>query len=151
MSDEQSPRGWDAVMQGKGGPQGRGAGANGPTVLSRLPPVALGLGLVIGAGLLGAWIRFAAVEPSWIGFLCDPGTGPWWCAPRRALIWGFHEGLLGLPALALALGALACGPSRARAALGLGALCLGGFGLVLYNTGVAAVAVILALLSAARR
>lgn len=92
-------------------------------------------------------IRYQVVEPASVGLLCDPGTGPWWCGLRAAVVMLFGSGALGL--LSLGSGLLAhLLDWRGLAVL---ALVAGAAGLVLYNADTAAVGFVIGLLRAVRR
>jgi hypothetical protein len=90
--------------------------------------------------------RYGLVEPEGYGFRCESG-GPWWCAPRDALIVAFHTKAIGW--FALAAGALAF-VARHRS-LATAACVAGAFGLVLYNYDLAAVGFALGALVLVRR
>jgi hypothetical protein len=106
----------------------------------------------IGAGYA---VRFLLVEPETLGQTCAALAAPPWCLPRQAVIWFFHQNVIGLAAVAAGVLAL-LGPRRpgwaplarrfrARPA----ALVLGGLALVLYNAGLGSVAVVLGIVAAA--
>lgn len=107
--------------------------------------------LAAAAAALGGWfVRASVIEPEALGALCQGAGGPWWCAPRLALILATAlYGALGIAALAAAGLAFVFG-GRAARALVVAAALLGGAGLTLYNAGLAAPAVLLALLRGAR-
>ncbi len=112
-----------------------------------------GLLLCAAAYLVGYAVRYRLVEPEAMGAACERGD-PWWCGLRTGFImftqWnGFGWAALALVVLAVAA-AVASRPATMRA-LALAALTIGGFGLILYNATMAAVAVVLALLCLARR
>lgn len=117
-----------------------------------LVPLA-GVLLCATAYLAGHLIRYGLVEPEAMGAACERGD-PWWCGLRTGFIvftqWGGF-GWLALGLAALAAGAIAARRPGAARALALAAMTVGGFGLVLYNATLAAVAVVVALLCAARR
>lgn len=100
------------------------------------------------AALAGAMaVRYLVVEPASVGLLCDPGTGPWWCSLRAAIVVLFGSGVLGF--LSLASGLLAhLLDWRGLAVL---ALVAGAAGLVLYNADTAAAGFVIGLLRAVRR
>lgn len=53
-----------------------------------------------------AWLRYGVIEPGTMAQQCAAGNGPWWCAWRQGLVWGFlHNayGIVALLATALAL------------------------------------------------
>ncbi len=100
--------------------------------------------LTLGAAMA---LRYRVVEPASVGLLCDPGTGPWWCQLRAAVVMLFGSGALGL--LSLATGILSHFLDwRGMAVLALAA---GAAGLVLYNADTAAVGFVVGLLRAVRR
>ena len=112
-----------------------------------------GLMLCAGAYLVGYAVRYRLVEPEAMGAACERGA-PWWCGLRTGFIaftqWnGFGWAALALAVLALAM-AVAGRPASMRG-LALAGLTIGGFGLILYNATMAAVAVVIALLCLARR
>jgi hypothetical protein len=100
--------------------------------------------LTLAAALV---FRYQVVEPSAVGLLCDPGTGPWWCALRAAVIGLFGSGLIGLASVVA--GVLAHALDRRW--LALVALLAGAAGLVLYNADAAAAGFVIGLLRAVRR
>src|SRR5258708_6092117 len=92
------------------------------------------------AGLaLGAALRYGVIEPRSIGQTCGGVGIPWWCLPRTGLIKAHEWYLYGGSAIAAAAAGWWRRPAWAQAALGLG-----GVGLVVYNTEVAAVGILLA-------
>jgi hypothetical protein len=101
---------------------------------------------VLAAFALAAAARYALIEPEGYGFRCAAG-GPWWCAPRDAIIVAFHSKAIGWAAFAL--GALAF-VARQRALAALAAVC-GALGLVLYNYELSAVGFALAVVVLLRR
>lgn len=101
---------------------------------------------ILAAFAVGFALRYGLVEPEGYGFRCESG-GPWWCAPRDALIVAFHTKAIGW--FALAAGTLAFVARRRGAALAA-AMC-GALGLVLYNYDLSAVGFGLAVLVLARR
>lgn len=112
-----------------------------------------GLLLCAGAYIMGYAVRYRLVEPEAMGAACERGD-PWWCGLRTGFIvftqWnGFGWAALALAVLALAM-AVAGRPASMRG-LALASLAIGGFGLILYNASMAAVAVVVALLCLARR
>lgn len=97
-----------------------------PLVATVIAAGAIGLGLVI---------RYGFLEQQAMNEACWAATAPWWCAPRQALGTLIHVKAIGLASLVAAALAVAFG----WRAFVLGALVLGGLGLVLYNTDFAAV------------
>jgi len=91
---------------------------------------------------LGALLRHMAIEPEWIGVLCDSRAPAWWCTPRHWLILFFHHGGFGGVALGSALLALVV----RRRGLVATAVVMGGIGSFLYNPSLAAPALVLALM-----
>jgi hypothetical protein len=87
-------------------------------------------------------VRYLWIEQTSMGLACAAVPAPWWCAPRTAVISVHQYNGWGLVALAGGIATLLF-RWRWAAALGLGA---GLLGLVLYNTGLAAVGLLLALL-----
>lgn len=103
--------------------------------------------LGIGFGLA---YRHLVVQQHWIGHLCDPGDGPWWCGPRTGLILFFQYSGFGI--LALLAGALALwrGQGRGQGWAIYTALGAGGAGLVLYNAETAGIGFVMGLIAALR-
>jgi len=100
--------------------------------------------LGIGFGLA---YRYLVVQQHWIGHLCDPGGGPWWCGPRTGLILFFQYSGFGI--LAVLTGALALWRGHAWAIHT--ALAAGGAGLVLYNAETAGIGFVMGLVAALRQ
>ncbi|MSO75525.1 MAG: hypothetical protein EXQ87_01235 [Alphaproteobacteria bacterium] len=105
--------------------------------------------LMAAAALLVAAIlafRFSLVESTAVSDLCRHG-GPWWCAPRNAMV---HVSYWEIPgAIGLAAGLLASVfPSRVAIAV---AVLFGGWGMALYSAGIGTVGFLLGLLQALRR
>lgn len=100
--------------------------------------------LIFGVVVLG--LAFAArylwIEPSTMGLACAALPPPQWCAWRQDVILIHQANGWGLAALAGGIAAIVI-RWRWMVAIGLGA---GLVGLVLYNTGLAAVGLLLALL-----
>lgn len=107
--------------------------------------IAILLVLLTVAAAMG--LRYQVVEPAAVGLLCDPGTGPWWCALRAVAIGLFGSGLIGLASVVS--GVLAHVLDRRW--LALVALVAGAVGLVLYNADAAAAGFVIGLLRAVRR
>jgi hypothetical protein len=84
--------------------------------------------LVIGAGLLAAWLRYGLVQPPELAHRCAAGAGPAWCPLRLLAVKGFLSYAYGWAALAAAALAL-CWVRRFAAWL---AAALGAFALVMY-------------------
>lgn len=102
--------------------------------------------LIVAAFALAALARYGLVEPEGYGFRCA-AEGPWWCAPREALVLAFHSQLIGWLAFACGAGAFLARNRTAALAAGI----LGAFGLVLYNYDLSAVGLALGVLVLARR
>ena len=104
--------------------------------------------LVVGFLSLGyaLYLRYLVIEQSTVGLACEAGMQTWLCLIRRVAIALFNHWVFGIAALAAAVINL-MRPSILLCALGLGAAA---FGLVLYNTGLSALAVPLLMLSLAR-
>lgn len=94
---------------------------------------------------LCAWLRYALVEPSELGFFCNGGGQGMECDVRWTVMQIFNNGL-GLGALSLGLLALLIRSSVA----GFMAALAGAAGLVLYNGDYSAVAFLLGLMILAR-
>jgi hypothetical protein len=105
--------------------------------------------LVLGIGALGVALvtRYVWIESTEIGLACSAAPAPWWCEPRYVVI-RIHQ-LDGWGITALATGVLAL--LTRWYPLALVALVVGLLGLVLYNTGLAAVGLLAALLLILRR
>src|SRR5438128_12529956 len=111
--------------------------------LLRLSPAVIRALLWIAAGIgLGAVLRYAVIEPRRIGQTCGGIGIPWWCLPRTGLIKAHEWYVYGGSAIAAA--GLAWW--RGRAGRAQAALALGAVGLVVYNTEVAALGMLLALI-----
>jgi len=91
-------------------------------------------------------VRYLVIEPASVGLLCDPGTGPWWCDLRGAVIMSFTSGGLGLLSLVSAVLAHFLDWRR----LAVLALVAGAAGLVLYNADTAAAGFVTGVLRAVR-
>lgn len=100
------------------------------------------LGIVMAALMLASAARFGLVEPAAMAVDCDAARWQGVCALRSLVIEAFVDHRLGLFALAAALLATLW---RRRWLAGV-ALAAGSAGLVLYSAGLAAAAVLLALL-----
>jgi hypothetical protein len=86
------------------------------------------------------------IEQSAVSLACDAGLDTWLCLTRRIATGLFRYSFFGVAALAAAVLNL-IRPSVMLLALGLAAA---GFGIVLYNVGLSALAVALLLLSLGR-
>jgi hypothetical protein len=113
----------------------------------RLTPV---VALVLAAlgGVTGDHIRYDLIEPVARAAACIESPGPWWCILRDALRIASQNFVIAGGAL---LGALAALLYRGRGAMvGIAiAMILGGMGMFLYSTALAAVAITLGLVRAA--
>ena len=104
--------------------------------------------LVVGFCSLGyaLYLRYLAIEQSTVGIACNAGLDTWLCATRRLVATLFNKSVFGWVALlAAALNLLR--PSLVLFSIALAAA---GFGLVLYNTDLAALACGILILSLAR-
>src|SRR5262249_16390812 len=104
--------------------------------------------LIVGFLSVGyaLYLRYLVIEQSTVGLACEAGLRTWLCFTRKAVIALFNHSTFGIGALAAALINLVR-PSILLLALGLVA---GGFGIVLYNLGLSALALPLLILSLAR-
>jgi hypothetical protein len=104
--------------------------------------------LVVGFLSLGCalWLRYLVIEQSAVGLACDAGLETWLCRARTSATGLFQHSVFGIVALAAAAANL-IRPSVVLFGLGLAA---GGFGIVLYNVGLSALAIALLMLSLAR-
>ncbi len=113
-------------------------------------PTARQTNWLIAAGLLSVgyalYLRYLAVELSSVGLACQAGSQTWLCLTRKVVIALFGHSVFGYVAMAAALLNL-LRPSLALFGLGLVAA---GFGIVLYNVGLSALAAGLLILSLAR-
>jgi hypothetical protein len=105
---------------------------------------------LIAAGLLSVgyalYLRYLAIEQSTVGLACQGGSQTWLCFTRSIVIALFNNSVFGIVALAAALLNL-IRPSVALFGL---ALIAGGFGIILYNVALSALAAGLLILSFAR-
>lgn len=104
--------------------------------------------LVVGFLSLGyaMYLRYLVIEQSTVGLACDAGLKTWLCSTRLVTMALFNYSIFGTIALAAALLQL-WRPSVIWFAIALAAA---GFGIVLYNVGISALAVALLILSLAR-
>lgn len=104
--------------------------------------------LIVGFGAIGyaLYMRYMAIEQTAVGLACAAGLDTWLCASRKLLILLYQHAAFGWAALIVAAIHL-LRPSSVMFALALAPICLG---LVLYNTGLAAIAAGLLVLSLAR-
>ena len=104
--------------------------------------------LVIGFCSVGyaLYLRYMAIEQSGIGLSCAGGLDTWLCTTRRVAVTLFSNSVFGTFALAMALINL-WRPTLAFFTLALAAA---GFGVVLYNVALSALAIGLLIVSLAR-
>jgi hypothetical protein len=104
--------------------------------------------LVVGFCALGyaLYLRYLVIEQSTVGLACDAGLNTWLCGTRRIVTALFNHSVFGWVALAAA----ALNLLRPSLVLFAIALAAAGFGLVLYNAGLAALAAAILILSLAR-
>ncbi|HEY1313343.1 MAG TPA: hypothetical protein VGE92_05690 [Steroidobacteraceae bacterium] len=105
--------------------------------------------LIVGFCSLGyaLYIRYLAIEQATVGLACAAGLDTWLCFSRRIAIALFEYTVFGWAALAVALVNL-LRPTLVVFAVALSIAC---FGVVLYNSGLSALALGLLVLSFARR
>ncbi len=105
--------------------------------------------LIIGFLSVGyaLYLRYFAVEQSTVGLACNAGLNTWLCFTRRIVIALFANSVFGIAALIVA----ALNLLRPSLLLFGVALALAGFGIVLYNIQLSALAIGLLVLSLARR
>ena len=106
---------------------------------------------ILAAAALGAfgyalYLRYGVIEQSAIGIACGVNTSGWLCMSRRTAIMLFTVSSFG----GVAVGAALLNLFRPSVLLWLIGLIAAGFGVVLYNTGLSALAVALLILSLAR-
>lgn len=109
-------------------------------------------GIALAAVALAAlgyafYLRYRVIEQSSIGIACEGGAGGFLCMNRRAAITLYNASLFGW----VAAGAAALNLLRPSVLLCALALLAAGFGIVLYNVALSALAVALLILSLARR
>ena len=92
------------------------------------------------------YLRYLVVEQSSVGLACDAGLRTWLCLTRRIATLLFNNSAFGWLALVVATANLV----RPSVVLFGVALAATGFGLVLYNAGLAGLAAALLILSLAR-
>jgi hypothetical protein len=105
--------------------------------------------LIVGFCSLGyaLYIRYLAIEQSSVGLACAAGLDTWLCFARRIATALFNHSVFGWAALIVA----ALNLLRPSLVLFAAALAVACFGVVLYNTGLSALAIGLLVLSFARR
>lgn len=113
-------------------------------------PNARQLNVLITIGLLSLgyamYLRYLVIEYAQVGLACQAGLDTWLCLTRKVVIALFQHSVFG----AVALGAAVINlirPSLAVLTIGLSAAA---FGIVLYNTGLSALAAALFIFSLAR-
>jgi hypothetical protein len=104
--------------------------------------------LIVGFLALGyaMYLRYLVVEQPSVGLACEAGLQTWLCSARRLAIALFTQSVFGWLALTAAMLNLA----RPHLFLLAVALAASGFGIVLYNVALSALAVALMILSLAR-
>lgn len=104
--------------------------------------------LVVGFSSVGyaLYLRYQAIEQSALAISCQEGLRTWLCLTRKTVVALFQNDVFGWIAIAVSLLNLVR-PSIMLFALALGAA---GFGIVLYNTALSALAGALLLISLAR-
>lgn len=104
--------------------------------------------LVIGFCSVGyaLYVRYLVIEQSAFGLTCDSGLDTWLCATRKVVSALFNYSVFGWSAFAIALLNLL----RPSIVLFAAALAAAGFGIVLYNVALSALAVALLVLSLTR-
>jgi hypothetical protein len=104
--------------------------------------------LIVGFSSVGyaLYLRYLAIELSTVSLACAGGLDTWLCLTRRVVIALFKHWVFGTVAVAAA-GLNLIRPSVVLFSIGLAAT---GFGIVLYNTALAALAAALLILSLAR-
>jgi hypothetical protein len=113
-------------------------------------PTARQINVLLVAGFLSLgyalYLRYLAIEQTPVGLACDAGLATWLCFMRRIVSGLFGYDVFGAVAVAAAVLHL-WRPSLAAFLIGLVAA---GFGVVLYNVGLSALAVGLLILGFAR-
>ena len=104
--------------------------------------------LIVGFACLGyaLYLRYLVIEQSTVGLPCEAGLRTWLCLTRSVVIALFGYSVFGITALAAAVINL-LRPSLVLTAIAIAAA---GFGIVLYNVGLSALAVPLLMLALAR-
>jgi hypothetical protein len=92
------------------------------------------------------YLRYRAIEFAPVSLECQGGLDTWLCGTFRAVIVLFNHGVFG----AVALGAAVINLLRPSIAMFVIALAAAGFGIVLHNPGLSALAAALLVLSLAR-
>ncbi len=112
-------------------------------------PRAINILLIIGFCSVGyaLYLRYLVIEQSSVSLACEGGLNTWLCFTRKVVTALFRNSAFGI----LALAAAALNLLRPSLVLTGIALAAAGFGVVLYNVGLAGIAVALLILSLARR
>jgi hypothetical protein len=112
-------------------------------------PRATNVLLIIGFCSVGyaLYLRYLVIEQSSVSLACEGGLNTWLCFTRKVLTALFRNSAFGI----LALAAAALNLLRPSVVLTAIALAAAGFGVVLYNVGLAGIAIALLILSLARR
>ena len=92
------------------------------------------------------YLRYTVIEQSSVSLACEAGLPTWMCFTRKIFLALFQNGVFGI----VALGAAALNLIRPSIVLITIALIAGGFGIVLYNVEMSALAIGLLILSLAR-
>jgi hypothetical protein len=113
-------------------------------------PTARQLNWLLLAGFLSVgyalYLRYMVIEQSKVSLECEGGLRTWLCLTRTTFLFAFQHGAFGTVALAAAILNLI----RPSMPFLIVALIAGGFGIVLYNVEMSALAVGLLILSLAR-
>lgn len=104
--------------------------------------------IAVAGGWLGDWTRHELIEPVARAAACVETPAPWWCLLRDGLRVAAQNYVIAGTAVVAALASLLYRGRGAVTALAV-AMFLGGMGIYLYSTSIAAIAVTLALLRAA--
>ena len=112
-------------------------------------PRAANILLIIGFCSVGyaLYLRYLVIEQSSVSLACEGLLNTWLCLTRKVVTALFRNSAFGI----LALAAAALNLLRPSVVLTAVALAAAGFGVVLYNVGLAGIAVALLILSLARR
>jgi len=104
--------------------------------------------LIVGFLSVGyaLYLRYTVIEQSSVSLACEAGLPTWMCFTRKIFLGLFQNGVFGI----VALGAAALNLIRPSIVLITIALIAGGFGIVLYNVEMSALAIGLLILSLAR-
>jgi hypothetical protein len=104
--------------------------------------------LIVGFLSVGyaMYLRYLAIEQPMVGLACDGGLATWLCTTRRTVTALFTHSVFGWTALAIATLHL-IRPSIVLLAAGIA---VAGFGVVLYNAGLSALAIAILILAFAR-